>query len=231
MLTTILQLLFPSRCGGCDELGPAPFCPACAETLRPAPEGCARCGGALPAGLPHQREGGGGRVETCAGCATHPPPYAAVRAPFAYQGALALAVHALKYRSRPELAQPLGLLFAAAERPAAELICPIPLHPRRLRERGYDQAHLLSRELGRLCGLPIAPLLCRRIETRPQVGLDREGRRLNLAGAFVAEPAAKGRSVCLVDDVWTTGSTAEAAAQALLAAGARRVEVRTLCRA
>ena len=122
------------------------------------------------------------------------------------------------------------MLFAACEAPRAEVLVPIPLHGKRLRERGFDQARLLARAASRQFGLPVAALLVRRRATGQQVGRDRAGRMANVRGAFDARGAVKGRRICLIDDVLTTGATAGAAAEALLWAGASRVEVRTLAR-
>jgi ComF family protein len=152
-------------------------------------------------------------------------------APWLHGGALAEAIHRLKYEGHFELARPLGVLFEAAVRPRAEVLVPIPLHPRRLRERGFDQARLLANAMGARFGLRVAPLLRKVRETGPQVGRDRLSRERNVRGAFSADRRIQGLRVCLVDDVLTTGATASAAALACLAAGAARVEVRTLARA
>jgi ComF family protein len=108
----------------------------------------------------------------------------------------------------------------------------VPLHRRRLRERGYNQAGLLARELGRRWALPAAPgRLARLRDTAPQVGLDRPGRRQNVAGAFGWDgPPLAGKPILLVDDVATTGSTLEACGRALKAAGAGRIEAVTVAR-
>jgi ComF family protein len=171
------------------------------------------------------------RPRRCARCRKHPPPYARAQAAFLHGGALSEAIHRLKYEGREELARPLGALFAACEPPRADVVAPIPLHAARLRERGYDQAALLAREAGRRFGLPVRPLLVRVRPTPQQVGLDRIRRDQNVRAAFRALPGATGVRVCLIDDVLTTGATAAEAARALAAAGAIRVEVRTLARA
>ena len=226
LLSAIPALIFPDRCGSCEALCEGPFCIPCAETLLPAPAGCPLCGAPadealLPALKPRR----------CLHCRSDPPPFALAQAPYLHGGALADAIHRFKYEGREELARPLGTLFAACEPPRADVVAPIPLHPSRLRARGYDQAALLAAQAARRFGLEARRLLARVRATRQQVGLDRPRREQNLRGAFRALPAAAGLRVCLVDDVLTTGATAACAARALLAAGAVRVEVRTLARA
>lgn len=189
----------------------------------------------------------------CSDCRAGVFPFAAARAAGPYEGLLRDAVHRLKYHRRRSLARPLGGLLAAAAaellragRPAGTaapplspapagtpfglggpLLVPVPMSARRLRERGFNHAELLAREAGGVLGLPVAPVLLKTKETPPQVGLSGAVRRVNLAGAFaLADRAAvAGRSVLLIDDVLTTGSTAAGCARALLDGGAAGVWV------
>jgi ComF family protein len=113
------------------------------------------------------------------------------------------------------------------------VLAPVPLHPRKRRERGFNQAELIARELAARSGLPLAPgALVRRIDTPPQAGLSAAARRRNVARAFAVRQCARvaGRRVVLVDDVLTTGATAQACSRALAAAGARAVRVLTVAR-
>jgi ComF family protein len=148
---------------------------------------------------------------------------------------LAAAVRALKYRRRRMVAEALGHLLAERYPFATDaVLVPVPLHRARLRERGFNQALLLARALGRHRTLTVLPgVLVRTRATRGQPGLRADERRRNLAGAFaVTAPAAiRGRAVVLIDDVLTTGATADACAAALLGAGAHRVDVYTAGRA
>jgi ComF family protein len=226
LLRSLPALLFPDRCAACDTLGDAPFCASCAETLMPVPAGCPLCGepgdeALLPALRPRR----------CARCRAAPPPYARAEAPYLLGGALADAVHRFKYEGREELARGLSALVLACDPPRADVVAPIPLHARRLRQRGYDQAALLASEAGRRWKIAVCPVLRRVRPTPQQVGSDRRRREENVRGAFRALPAAANRRICLVDDVLTTGATAAEAARTLLSAGAIRVEIRTLARA
>jgi ComF family protein len=146
-----------------------------------------------------------------------------------YGGALATAIRRLKYEDRPYLARPLGELLRGACRAAgigADAVVPVPLHPHRLVERGYNQSALLAAHAARELHAPlVTTALARRIDTAPQVKLSGTERHANLAAAMVVvSPAAvRGRVLVVVDDVSTTGATLSACRNALFAAGAQRV--------
>jgi ComF family protein len=149
-----------------------------------------------------------------------------------------VAIHELKYRGRRRVASRLaGMLLEEAGARAlvaeSDVLVPVPLHPRRRRERGFNQAALIAREVARRCERPwVEDALVRRQETPPQAGLSAAERRRNVASAFVVRrrgPVA-GKVVTLVDDVLTTGATARACALALRAAGASEVRILALAR-
>lgn len=150
-----------------------------------------------------------------------------VRAVCAYEGAAREAIHALKYKGFFAVAEPLAQLMA--ERfpkwsRDCDIVIPVPLHPERERERGYNQANLLARQLCHQRDVDHDEEALWRIRnTRPQVGLDRSQRRENVKGAFAADSRVRGRRVLLVDDVCTTGATLMAAGEALFSQGAASV--------
>lgn len=227
----LLSTLFPPRCPVCraflDEWEGA-LCRVCLDTLllieRPF---CERCGLPFDSGEPPICE-----------CRRTPPPFCRARAWALYGGALEEAILQLKFRGQSWLARPLASGMLASLPPGIDpgeldLVVPVPLHPRRLRERGYNQSVLLGRVLARGLGLPLSLSALRRVRpTQPQIGLSAAERRVNLDGAFVASPhRLGGRRVLLVDDVITTGSTLAGCAQALLEAGSGPVVGLALARA
>ncbi len=261
----LADALFPPRCAACDVFLPPPIRrprrPAEDETdIRRVFDGllgemlCAACRAAFQAvtsplcpccGImfPSRR----GDDHLCGRCAVSGHWFATARAVGIHEGPLRDMVHHLKYGGRVGLARPLGWLMDTFFRQVwppgeVELVMPVPLHGRRLRRRGFNQAWLLVRHWTGFAEAPggghSGPLfvhnaLVRRRPTRPQTGLGREERLSNLKGAFALAPgrSVDGRTVLLVDDVMTTGTTADACAQVLRAAGARRVDVLTLTRA
>lgn len=222
VLAALLDLVYPPRCAACGApSGPAAFCPLCEEALEPVPPGCRRCG--LP-----------GPDEVCGGCLAHPPAFDGLQAGGLYGGPLGDAVRGLKYGGRAAAARPLGGWLAGRVRlPPGAAVVAIPLARGRRTARGYDQAALLAGHLAAAAGATRLRAALRRVrETPPQVGRSRAARARNVAGAFRAEARmVAGRDLVLVDDVVTTGATADAAAAALKAAGARSVAVVALARA
>jgi len=161
-----------------------------------------------------------------------PRPAAAI---FLYGGPLAEALRRVKYGARPDLAASLGKLMASAAQPYAgrvDCVVPLPLHPARLRARGFNQAALLARPVARALGVPMRTRELRRVRpTATQASLPRGERLGNVRGAFRAKGATQLGRVLLIDDVRTTGATLASAAATLLDAGCPRVFTLALARA
>ena len=231
----LLDLLCPPRCLLCGAFTDGDhgqgFCTSCRQELPPLPEShCLICGRPFETTI--------GSVHTCGRCLQKKPAYERAGSAGLYEGLLRQAIHRFKYEGRTELARPLAALMAERLEPpflppAAELILPIPLHRRRLKARGYNQALLLARALFQPWQDRLRPDLLRRSKwTEPQVNLKGPERRRNVRQAFsLTDPAlVRGRSVMLVDDVFTTGATVEECARVLKRAQASSVLVLTVAR-
>ena len=178
------------------------------------------------------------RLSACGRCRRGRQPFAAGASLGPYEGALRIVLHELKYAGRRRAAERLAEVLL--EEPAvralvstSDVLVPVPLHPRRLRERGFNQSALLAGELARRAGTSACPdALVRRQDTAPQAGLTAAARRRNVREAFAVRRRASlaGRTVTLVDDVLTTGATALACARRIEAAGAREVRLLTVAR-
>lgn len=210
----LLNLVFPPRCLGCRTLGTF-LCPACAAGVsRLVDPFCPTCGLSVDPAHPQ--------------CRCRAPALSFVVAAGEFDGPLRQAIRALKYQGQragaPALAGLLAPHLAGILEPD-HLLVPVPLHPRRLRQRGYNQSALLARALTSDRAAPPDERALRRIrQTTPQVELRGEQRARNMAGAFTGDSSrCGGRTIVLVDDVCTTGATLRAAAGAATAAGARRV--------
>lgn len=226
----LMELLWPPRttCLLCDgrleqPVEGLPVCLTCWEAIRfPAGLVCCAC-----CSRPLRR--GRGRCTVCADS----PPFGRVWALGLHAGPLREAIHHLKFNGRKGLGVPLGRRLGAAIQTDHDLVVPLPLHPARLRERGYNQAALIAQGLAEARSRPMVEgVLVRVRQTGRQAKLDREERLRNLQGAFgVRGPQTvpwAGRSVLLVDDVLTTGATAAAAATVLRETGALRVDLAVL---
>ena len=211
-----MDVLLPAACPGCGKEGEA-LCDACrhhvARRVR-EPAG-------VPIGLPSWQPNGIIQLEWCA----------------AFNGPARAALLALKYEGERRLVGPLAGLMAARWRAASvggEVLVPVPVHAQRRRERGFDQAELLARGMGKVLGMPVWPALQRATRTTAQHQLGRRARQSNVGRAFVVSPThaehVGGRWIVLVDDVMTTGATLAACAAALYDAEAFAVSALTLAR-
>jgi ComF family protein len=227
----LLGLVYPPSCVACGRATAEPhgLCPACWRDLpfieRPY---CERLG------TPFAVDYGGPLLSP--GAIADPPVFGRARAVARYDGTARELVHRLKYGDRPELAKTLGRMMAVAGAELlaeADLVVPVPLHAWRLWSRRFNQAMALAAVVGRQSGLRCDGfVLVRRKRTRSQVGLTRNERAANLQGAFHVPEARRlaGERVVLIDDVLTTGATANAASRALLRGGAGHVDVLTFAR-
>lgn len=221
LIARLERLLLPEQCLLCGfpSTTGIDLCRVCRGDL-PEPGPCCR-GCALP--LPVEAG------DHCGACLRRPRRFAAARTRYPYAEPADQLVQALKFARRPAAARVMATLMAECPPPDpgdGRVLVPVPLHWRRRWQRGFDQAVLLSRHLGRLTGIPVAERrLQRHRATAAQSGLDRRRRARNTARAFRWRGGAAPRHLILVDDVMTSGATLEAAAAVCLAAGARRVDV------
>lgn len=227
----LLDLFFPPLCIGCrQQMSEAGFCAACWSkvTFLDGPA-CACCG--LPFGVALEGE------MLCAACLAAPPAFDSARAILSYDEHSRTAILALKHADRLELVPGFARWLGRSGRDALErcdLLVPVPLHRARLWQRRYNQAAELARRLARDWNRPFDPLVLTRSRATPSQGAmtSAKARRRNVQRAFKVPAAAKvkGKRVLLLDDVLTTGATAEACARALKRAGAAEVHVLALAR-
>ena len=232
MKRELLDLIYPPRCPICDKVLAIPerrkgICPSCAGTL---PWVCGPY--CLKCGKPLADE----RKEYCASCLSREHLFIQGRSVFCYEKALRDSVLRMKFHNRREYLDFYAKAISAsagsflhAVKPA--VLLPVPMHPKKVRERGFDQCRLLGAKLSALSAVPMIPdAILRTRYTLPQKGLDPEGRRKNLQRAFAVNPLRTIREpVLLLDDIYTTGTTADAVCAVLNQAGIREIYVLTLC--
>jgi len=217
-----LDFALPPRCAGCGTIVSEvhSFCPDCWKKMEfLGHSGCATCG--MPLEATEQK--------TCAACLARPPRIARTRAAVAYDELSRSLAIRLKYGRKVAIARTMARYMAPLVADGDNrLLIPVPLHRTRLWQRGFNQSALVARELSRRLGIAADPLALRRIRrTPPLKGMSPLQRRRTVAGAFRVRDrgAVAGKTVILVDDVLTTGSTADACARTLKRAGAARVEL------
>jgi len=226
--TALVHRLFPVTCYLCLDPGQKPaldLCAGCEADLPRNDFACSICAAAVP-----------DSNVICRRCGRRGRAFDAAYAPYRYEFPLPALIHRMKYRGQLPITRILGCLLGRrlADRgtPQVDAIVPVPLHAERERKRGYNQAREIAVFAARELGLPVQDRLARRIrETAEQTRLSAGARRRNLRGAFTIDAGAVPSRVAIVDDVLTTGATAEALAHALRRAGCRRIEVWTVARA
>ena len=221
---TALDLLFPCWCLGCGKEGEL-ICPSCRCKLpRINSPICPRCGRPQSSGI------------ICPACYSQRHKIDGIRSPFRFEAVIRQAIHQFKYRNLRAIAEPMASLlsdYLTSKPIPGEVLVPVPLHRKRLRERGYNQSELLARELSKLVGLPVvADCLLRERHSPPQAGATSVGERQNnVVDAFIChDQRLKYKKVLLIDDVTTSEATLNACAATLKTAGASSVWGLTLAR-
>ena len=220
-LSALADMFYPERCVGCGRRSNDVLCRGCFEALplvgSPA---CGRCG--LPTAF---------ATFVCEACKNVDFGFDSARAPLRYEGVRKEIVHALKYRGYRKVVASLAapLMLQALGDGRFDAVVPVPLHRSRQRKRGFNQAGLLARGVAAEINAPVSDTLEVVRSTRDQVELSAAQRRANVAGAYRATAASRGK-VLVIDDVFTTGATMSACASTLLRAGAKEVHALSLCR-
>ncbi len=223
----LLGALFPPTCilCGAPGAGGRDLCLGCAAELPFNRHSCPCCG------IPFD----GPVAALCGSCQRRAPPFARAIAALRYETPVPNLVADAKFRGGLNTARLLGEILADEIREQGltlpQALLPVPLHPRRLAERGYNQALEIARVVGRALALPIDARCCRRVlATPPQAGLDQGARRRNLRGAFTAQTPLPWAHIAIVDDVMTTGSTVSELALVLRRAGAGTIDIWAVAR-
>lgn len=216
------HLVLPGSCLLCGaDSGNDLLCPPCVSDLPPLPGHCCpRCGETTTYG------------EHCGSCLQKPPAFSGVSALYRYDFPVDRLIQALKYGHQLALADWFGARLASAlAGQSFAAVAPLPLHPQRLRERGFNQSAEIARAIATQLQLPLArDLLQRPRATAAQAGLDRQARQRNVRGAFASQADCTGQRLLLVDDVLTSGATADEAARTLIDRGALEVHVAVVAR-
>lgn len=217
-----LNWLVPKRCFACAveiAANSHPCCDACYATLPFQSECCQRCGQVFSA-----------NQDCCGRCLSAPPPFDACFCAFRYESPIKEQIQRFKYSEKPELADTLAKLLqaeiASNQLELPDLLIPVPIHIGRLRERGYNQAWLITQHLGRLIDIPYSNTIVEKHKSTPaQATLSLAARKKNNRGSFRLKSPTSARSIAIIDDVFTTGSTAAEIANILKTNGVDYVQI------
>lgn len=228
ILSKFYSILFPKLCQSCNELSlnSAAFCDSCYQLI------CMKRGNhCFVCGIPFVSSLAISHV--CGACLKSPPAYEQHRSCFEYQGPLVKAIHQLKFKNDLSQIRSLGIYLTNLYfqmNMSVDLLIPVPLHLKKIRRRTYNQSLELCRFVSREVGIPFDGESLRKIEeTQPQKGLKRKSRLRNVRNSFFWEGGdLSGKTICLVDDVYTTGATLRAASRALKKAKAQKIVGLTL---
>lgn len=225
LFSSFLDLIFLPRCPFCDSICKEPVCPDCADAVKfISPPFCTICG------IPFRSESIKNHI--CGECVKKKRHFSWARGVLVYDDASAKAIHRFKYKNDTTFSKAFGSIICnhlAAT--GFDVIIPVPLHIKRLRERGFNQSLLLAKEVGKTYKIPVDPFVLRRTRwTEPQVNLSGKDRKINVKGAFAVHGDLKGKRVLLIDDVYTTGATVGECSKVLRKSGAKEVCVLTLAR-
>ncbi|HEY1125821.1 MAG TPA: ComF family protein [Sphingobium sp.] len=229
LLGPVLDYALPPRCPACGDIVSASgaFCAPCWQSIDYIADPlCRTCGVELPSQAM-------GDEAQCGACLADPPPFERARALMRYGEVGRTLAHKLKYSRRVSLARVMAMQMQrilVMPDDADAILVPVPLHRWRIWSRGFNQAALIGRQLSRSTGLPLETGLLRRTKNTPPLhSLAPRARQKAVKGAFSLAPEAKariaGKTVILIDDIWTTGATASACARMLKSGGAARVEI------
>ena len=236
IVSGIADMLFPPTCPACGTVlihdTEHPFCRECLSTIHVTSTPlCTSCG--LPFTAPE------GSNHLCEECILSPPPFSIARSLGKYEAALLDTIHLFKYHGKISVGEDLGRMMATASYDSLviqdySLIIPVPLHPKRLRERGFNQSLILARQISNMFSIPLDFTTLRRtVRTQAQVNLSRQERSANVRGAFAVTDRSRieDKKILLIDDVYTTGSTVKECSRLLEKNGAEEVAVLTMARA
>jgi len=232
MINSLLDQLLPSHCALCGEASNSMLCRACDKQLPRTSTCCDVC--ALPLEASRKIENDEPRI--CGECLKHKPDFDKLIAPFVYRDEVAWLINRFKHRNHINYGDYLSkhlqteLRHHLMNNEKPDLITAVPMHWTRLLYRGFNQAELLARKLARGLDLPYKSILQKNKRTAKQQSLQRKARLKNLRHVFQLKGNIEGKFISIVDDVVTTGATAQTLASLLVDAGARRVEIWALAR-